>query len=133
MVEADANEALDLWQSMMETLKEHIHYKRRQFKEIRQRQFKEICRITDSLNMEEILIIAKTINQIIRTKSKAHISAKNHSAFSSHARIIKMVNCQPQLPPRRVISRELHSYRESIKSTPIHCKKSTNKSRLCIL
>ena len=125
MIEADANEALDLWQSMMETLKEHIRYKRRQFK--------EICRITDSLNMEEILIIAKTINQIIRTKSKAHISAKNHSAFSSHARIIKMVNCQPQLPPRRVISRELHSYRESIKSTPIHCKKSTNKSRLCIL
>ena len=48
MVEADAGEALGLWQSMIETQKEHIHYKRRQFKEIR--------RITDSLTMEEILI-----------------------------------------------------------------------------
>ena len=48
MVEADADEALGLWQSMVETLKEHIHYKWRQFKEIR-------C-ITDSLTMEEILI-----------------------------------------------------------------------------
>ena len=35
MVEADADEALGLWQSMVETLKEHIHYKWRQFKEIR--------------------------------------------------------------------------------------------------
>ena len=97
MVEADANEVLDLWQSVVETLKEHIQYKRRQFK--------EILRITDSLNMDEILIIAKTINESIRTKSKAHISAKNHSAFSPNARIIKMVNCQSQLRPRRVISR----------------------------
>ena len=48
MVEADADEALGLWQSMVETLKEHIHYKWRQFKEIR-------C-ITDSLTTEEILI-----------------------------------------------------------------------------
>ena len=133
MVEADANEVLDLWQSVVETLKEHIHYKRRQFKEIRQMQFKEILRITDSLNMDEILIIAKTINESIRTKSKAHISAKNHSAFSPSARIIKMVNCQSQLRPRRVISRELHSYRVFIKSSPIHWKKSNNKSKLCIL
>ena len=29
MVEADANEALGLWQSMVETLKEYIHYNRR--------------------------------------------------------------------------------------------------------
>ena len=48
MLEADADEALGLWQSMVEALKEHIHYKRRQFKEIR--------RITDSLTMEVILI-----------------------------------------------------------------------------
>ena len=48
MVEADADEALVLWQSMVETLKEHIHYKRRQSKEIR--------RVTVSLTMEEILI-----------------------------------------------------------------------------
>ena len=48
MVKADADEALGLWQSMVETLKEHIHYQQRQFKEIR--------RITDSLTMEEILI-----------------------------------------------------------------------------
>ena len=47
-VEADADQALGLWQSMVETLKEHIHYQRRQLKEIR--------RITDSLTMEEILI-----------------------------------------------------------------------------
>ena len=47
-VEADADEALGLWQSMVETPKEHIHYQRRQLKEIR--------RITDSLTMEEILI-----------------------------------------------------------------------------
>ena len=48
MVKADADETLGLWQSMVETLKEHIHYKQRQFKDIRQ--------ITDSLTMEEILI-----------------------------------------------------------------------------
>ena len=48
MVKADADEPLGLWQSMVEALKEHIHYKRRQFKEIR--------RITDSLTMKEILI-----------------------------------------------------------------------------
>ena len=48
MVEADADEALGLWQSMVEALKEYIHYKRMQFKEIR--------RITDSLTMEVILI-----------------------------------------------------------------------------
>ena len=46
MVEADADETLGLLQSIVETLKEHIHYKWRQFKEIR--------RITDSLTMEEI-------------------------------------------------------------------------------
>ena len=39
-------------------------------------------------------IIANTINQSIRTKSKAHIPATNHSAFSSHAHVIKLVNCQ---------------------------------------
>ena len=48
MVDADADEALVLWQSMVETLKEHIYYKRRQSK--------EICRVTVSLTMEEILI-----------------------------------------------------------------------------
>ena len=48
MVETDADEALRLWQSMVEMLKEHIHYKRRQLKEIH--------RITDSLTMDEILI-----------------------------------------------------------------------------
>ena len=48
MVEADADEALGLWQSMAETLKEHIHCKQSQFKEIRS--------ITDSLAMEETLI-----------------------------------------------------------------------------
>ena len=48
MVEVDADEALGLWQSMVEALKEHIPFKRRQFKEIR--------RITDSLTMEVILI-----------------------------------------------------------------------------
>ena len=133
MIEADASEVLDLWQSMVEMLKKHIHYKPRQFKEIHQMQFKKIRRITDSLNMEEILIIAKTINESIRTKYKAHISAKNHSAFSSNARIIKMVNWQSQLRPRRVISPELRRYRVFIKSSPIHWKKSTNKSKLCIL
>ena len=96
MVEADASEVLDLWQSLVEMLKKHIQYKPRQFKEIHQMQFKEIRRITDSLNMEEILIIAKTINESIRTKSKAHISAKNHSAFSPNARIIKMVTITPE-------------------------------------
>ena len=35
MIEANAIEALGLWQSMIETLKEHIYYKWRQVKEIR--------------------------------------------------------------------------------------------------
>ena len=48
MVVADADEASGLWRSMVEMLKEHIHYKRRKFK--------EICRIADSLTIEEILI-----------------------------------------------------------------------------
>ena len=78
-------------------------------------------------------IIAKTINQSIRTKSKAHFSATNQLVFSWHARIIKMVNCQLQLPPRRVISRELHRYCVSIKPSPIHWKNSTNKSKLYIV
>ena len=48
MAEVDADEALRLWQWMVKSLREHIHYKRRQFKEIR--------RITDSVAVEEILI-----------------------------------------------------------------------------
>ena len=35
MVEADPDEVLGLWQLMVETRKEHNHYKQRHFKEIR--------------------------------------------------------------------------------------------------
>ena len=80
-----------------------------------------------------ISIIAKTVNQSIRTNSKARISTTNRSAFSPHAGIIEMVNFQSQLPPRRVKSRESHRYLVSIKSSPIHWKNSTSKSKLCIL
>ena len=48
MVQADADEILGLWKSMVETLKEQTHYK--------WRPFKEICRVADSLTIEEILI-----------------------------------------------------------------------------
>ena len=48
IVEADDDETLGLWHSMVEALKEYIHYNRRQLKDTR--------RITDSLPMEEILI-----------------------------------------------------------------------------
>ena len=72
IVEADADEVLGLWKSMVETLKEHSHYKRRLFKETRLLK----VRVT----MEEILIhlgysesytiIAKAINSSIKAKSK---------------------------------------------------------------
>ena len=48
MVEADADEVLSLWKSMVETLKEHIHYKRRLFKET------HLLKV--GVTMEEILI-----------------------------------------------------------------------------
>ena len=44
----DIDEALNLWQSMVEILKEHTHTKRRQFQLIR--------RLTDNLSAEQILI-----------------------------------------------------------------------------
>ena len=106
---------------MLASLKKHIHYKRRQFKEIR--------RITDSLTMEEIFI-RLDYSENYKPKHQTEIQS---AYFGPHAHIIKMVNCQSQLPTRRVISRELHSYRVSIKSSPIHWKNSTNKLKLCIL
>ena len=46
--EADVDEALNLWQSMVQVLKEHIYTKRKQFQEIR--------RLTDNLSPDELLI-----------------------------------------------------------------------------
>ena len=86
--------------------------------------------------MEEILIhlnYSENYKSKHQIEIKAQMSATNHSAFSPHARIIKMVTFQSLLPPRRVISRKLHRYRVSIKSSPIHWKNSTNKPKLCIL
>ena len=66
----------------METLKKHTHYKQRQLKEIR--------RITDSLTMVEILIhLDFTKNYISK-----HQNEYQYAYFLTHARIIKMVNCQ---------------------------------------
>ena len=79
---------------MVKMLKEHTHYKRRQLKEIR-------C-ITDSLNMEDILIDLD-FGKNYKSKHKNEVQCAN---FSTHARIIKMVNCHSQLPPRRVMSPE---------------------------
>ena len=44
-IETDIDEALNLWQSMIEILKEHIHTERRQFQEIRH--------LTDNLSAEQ--------------------------------------------------------------------------------
>ena len=128
MVEADADEALGLWQAMVKTMKEHIHHTWKNLK-----RFATFQIVWPWRKFWFTSIVAKTTNQSIRTKSREHISATNHSAFSSHARIIKMVDCQSQLPPRRVISRELHRYCMPVNSSPIHWKNSTNKSKLCIL
>ena len=80
VIEVDVHEALGLWQSMVETLKEHIRYKRRQLKEIR--------RITDSLTMEEILI---HLDYIENYKSdhqneiqSAYFGSKSFSLFTAY-------------------------------------------------
>ena len=66
MVEGDANEVLNLWQPSVETLKKHIHYKRRQFK--------EVYRITVSLTTEEILIhLDYSENYKSKHQNKIHI------------------------------------------------------------
>ena len=99
---------LVLWQSIVETLKGHTHYKRTQLK--------EICRITDSLTMEETLIHL----DFDKSYKSKHQNEFQCTYFSTHVRIIKMVNSQSQLPPTRVISWELYIYRVPIKSSPIH-------------
>ena len=74
-----------LWQSMVETLKEHIHYKRRQFKEIR-------C-VTDSLTIEKILIhLDYRENYKSKHQNEIQSAYFGNKSFSFSC-IIKMVNC----------------------------------------
>ena len=47
-IEADIDETLNIWQSMIQVLKEHIYTKRKQFQEIR--------RLTDNLSPDKLLI-----------------------------------------------------------------------------
>ena len=47
-IEADIDKTLNIWQSMVQVLKEHIYTKRKQFQEIR--------RLTDNLSPDKLLI-----------------------------------------------------------------------------
>ena len=77
-------------------------------------------------------ILAKTINH----KIKLYIRKNKFQCayFSPHAHIIKMVNCQSQLPPRRAISRELNLYCVSIKCVTHSLEKLNQQIKtVCIL